>query len=199
MREYYEDLWEALPGELDPPDLELRMAVLRAELRPGLAVLDLGCGAGDFTAAAAAAGARAIGIDVAEAAVRRAGERHPGLDFRHAQIDGSLPLDDGATQLVFATEVIEHVADTGRWLLEIHRVLASGGRLALTTPNHPRLGLLFHGIDHYAPPLGDHLHLYTARSLRQTLDGAGFAEVDVRATGGPPLLKHLLIATAVRP
>jgi 2-polyprenyl-6-hydroxyphenyl methylase/3-demethylubiquinone-9 3-methyltransferase len=100
---------------------------------------------------------------------------------------------------VWSSEVIEHVADTARWLSEVRRVLAPGGRLLLTTPSHGRLRLLIGGVERYSDPVGDHLHLYTARSLRELLRDFGFAEISVRRAGGPPLLRRLLLALAVRP
>jgi ubiquinone/menaquinone biosynthesis C-methylase UbiE len=198
VREYYEDLWRRLPAELEPPEWEVRSALLQRELRAGDRVLDLGCGAGRFSALAAASGASTTGVDVAEAALKRARAAYPDLDFRLAPTDGPLPLDDNSFDLVWASEVIEHVADTAGWLSEARRVLAPGGRLLLTTPAHGRIRLLLHGIERYSEPQGDHLHLYTARSLRGLLDDFGFAQVRVGAASGPPLLRRTLFARGVR-
>ncbi len=198
MRDYYEELWERLPDELEPPDFAVRAGFAKAEVQPGDRVLDLGCGDGDLTAVLAQAGARALGVDVAEAALARARRRHPSLSFERAPIDGPLPLADGTFDVVWASEVIEHVADTARWLSEVRRVLVPRGRLLLTTPNHGRLRLALGGIERYSEPLGDHLHLYSARSLRELLEEFDFAQVDVKTLAGPPLLRRLLTARAVR-
>jgi SAM-dependent methyltransferase len=198
VRDYYEDLWQRLPAELARPEWELRRSFLLAEVRPGDRALDLGSGAGDFTALLAEAGAQAVGVDVAEAALGRARTRNPGLDFLLTSIGGPLPLQDNAFELVWASEVIEHVADTARWLSELRRVLAPGGRLLLTTPSHGRLRLALGGIERFSEPLGDHLHLYTRASLRSLLEQFGFGEVSVRGAGGPPLLRRTLLARAVR-
>jgi ubiquinone/menaquinone biosynthesis C-methylase UbiE len=198
VRDYYEELWERLPEELHPPDVSLRRAFALDNVRAGDRVLDLGCGEGDFTAWFADAGAQVLGVDVAEAAVRRARRRHPGLEFELAPIDGELPLPDSSYDVVWASEVIEHVSDTARWLSEVRRVLASGGRLLVTTPSHGRLRLALGGIERYSEPLGDHLHLYSARSLRELLEEFDFDQVRVRRAGGPPLLRRLLTARAVR-
>jgi len=198
VKQFYEDLWERLPPALSAPDYQRRRRYLLADLRPSDRALDLGCGAGEFTAVLAGAGAGAVGVEVAEAAIARARANHPGLDFRLAPIDGPLPLEDNSFDLVWSSEVIEHVADTARWLSEIRRVLAPSGRLLLTTPSHGRLRLALGGIERFSEPLGDHLHLYTRRSLAQVLEEFGFAELSVRAVAGPPLLRRLLLARAVR-
>jgi ubiquinone/menaquinone biosynthesis C-methylase UbiE len=200
VREYYEELWERLPEDLKPADLELRRRFLLAQVRPGDRALDLGCGEGDFTALLKSAGAsRVTGAEVAEAALRRAQRRHPDLRFVLVPFDGPLPFGDGEFDLVWASEVIEHVADTARWLSEARRVLAPGGRLALTTPSHGRLRLLLAGIGPHSEPLGDHLHLYSRPSLKTVLAEFGFTPVDVRTAGGVPGLARLLLARAGRP
>ena len=198
MRDYYEDLWERLPGQLIPPDLELRLAHLRAGVRPRDRALDLGCGDGRFTAELARIGAAATGVDIAEAALNRARAAHPDLDFRLAPFDGPLPFDDVSFDVVWTSEVIEHVADTARWLSEVRRVLVPRGRLLLTTPSHGRLRVAVGGMEAFSDPLGDHLHLYTRGSLTALLGEFGFDEISVRTAGGPPLLRRLLLARAVR-
>jgi ubiquinone/menaquinone biosynthesis C-methylase UbiE len=191
-------LWEGLPRKLELPLLEQRLVFLRAEVRPGDRALDVGCGTGEFTAALADAGADVVGVDVARTALERARARHPELDFRQVPFSGPLPFEDNSFDLVWASEVIEHVADTARWLSEIRRVLAPGGRLLVTTPSHGRLILALGGIERYSEPLGDHLHLYTKRSLRTLLDEFGFSAIEVRAVDGPPLLRRSLFARASR-
>jgi SAM-dependent methyltransferase len=197
MREYYEELWERLPADLEPPDLELRRGFLVSETRGDDRALDLGCGDGAFTGILGAAASSVVGADVAEAALRRARSQHPDVAFELVPVDGALPFADNRFDLVWSSEVIEHVADTARWLSEIRRVLAPGGRLLLTTPNHTRLALALHGIERYSEPLGDHLHLYSGRSLRGVLNEFGFNPVEVRSAGRLPL-RPLLLARAVR-
>jgi SAM-dependent methyltransferase len=198
MRDFYEDLWERLPEQLVAPDLELRLAHLHAGVRTGDRVLDLGCGDGRFTAELARTAAAATGVDIAEAALKRARAAHPDLDFRLAPFDGPLPFDDGSFDVVWTSEVIEHVADTARWLSEVRRVLVPRGRLLLTTPSHGRLRVAIHGIEAFSDPLGDHLHLYTKGSLENLLAEFGFDEISVRTAGGLAFLRRLLLARAVR-
>jgi SAM-dependent methyltransferase len=198
MKDYYEDLWERLPRDTVVPDQALREEFLLSEVRGGDRALDLGCGDGHFTHALTRAGAQATGLDVAEAALRRARASYPELDFVLAEIDEPLPLADNVFDLVWAGEVIEHVADTARWLSEVRRVLAPGGRLLLSTPSHGRLRVAALGIERFSEPLGDHLHLYTRRSLQTLLAEFGFEPIEIRVAGGLPLLHRTLLARAVR-
>jgi SAM-dependent methyltransferase len=198
VRDYYEELWSRLPAELEPPDRALRTAFLRAHVGAGDRVLDLGCGDGWIAGELLDAGALPIGVEIAQAAVDRARARHPDLDVRLAPIDGPLPLPDAGLDVVWSSEVIEHVADTARWLSEVRRVLRPRGRLLLTTPNHSRLRLLAGGIERYSEPLGDHLHLYSKISLRAVLEDFGLTQIEIAARGGPPLARRVLCAVAVR-
>jgi SAM-dependent methyltransferase len=199
LKAYYEELWERLPPDLEPPDQALRRDfLLRSDITPGERALDLGCGEGGFTALLAGAGADVIGADVAESALARARAAHPGLAFSLVPLEGPLPFEDSSFALVWASEVIEHVADTARWLSEVRRVLVPGGRLQLTTPAHGRVAMALRGVERYSQPLGDHLHLYTRRSLLGLLAEFDFTELEVRTRGGVPPLRRLLLARAVR-
>src|SRR3954453_15857821 len=63
---FWDELWEDAPDPLPGFDVELRRSFLLAHLRAGDGVLDLGCGEGDFAAAAAQAGAAdVVGVDIA--------------------------------------------------------------------------------------------------------------------------------------
>jgi 2-polyprenyl-3-methyl-5-hydroxy-6-metoxy-1,4-benzoquinol methylase len=197
-RQYSEALWEAVPEGLRPERFELRLQFLLGEVSAGERILDVGCGEGQFAARLADAGAAVLAADVAQEPLRRAARRHPGLELHLLAAEADWDLPDAAFDAVWAGEVIEHVADTARWVSEVRRVLTPGGTLLVTTPAHGRLRLLLSGLEPFADPLGDHLHLYTARSLRTLLEEFGFGAITVDAAGGPPLLRRLLLARARR-
>jgi len=182
---WYDALWEDAPDPLPGFDVERRRAFLLEHVRGGERVLDLGCGEGDFAAAAAQAGpAEVLGVDVAAEAVRRARARHP--DLRFERVDDALPAQDASCDLVWCSEVLEHVLDTATLLSEARRVLRTGGLLLVTTPGHAlarRLGLALRGWERHFDPRGADLRFYTARSLRALLDDFGFEEIDVRGRG----------------
>ena len=202
-REYYESLWSELPRGVPPVMFERRRAFLLDHIGAGERVLDAGCGDGAFLVALRAAGALPVGIDVAEEPLLRAGAATPGVELHRVPLEGPWPLVDSSFDAVWAGEVLEHVADTARWLSEARRVLRSGGRLLLSTPAHGPLtraavGLLPGRFDAHFDPRGEHLRFYTRRTLRALLEDMGFGEVRVRGAGGIPGARALLLASARR-
>jgi SAM-dependent methyltransferase len=195
-----EAVWRAVPEDARPERFAARRAFLLANVRAGERVLDLGAGDGAFAAELAAAGCEVVAVDVAEEALRRSRSRVPGLDARRVDEGAPLPLDEDAVDVVWAGEVLEHVADVVGLLAEVRRVLRWGGRVLVTTPYHGRAALAAlalrpgPALDPHFDPRADHLRFFTARTLRAVLVDAGFADVEVRAVGGVPLLRRGLHA-----
>jgi SAM-dependent methyltransferase len=201
MRAFYEEVWADAPADPEPWAWERRRALLLSEARPGERVLDLGCGAGRFVAALRDAGCEPVGVEIASGALERARAVAPGADLRLLDEDGSIPLEHGSVDLVWCSEVLEHVADGAHLLQEARRVLRPDGRLLLTVPYHGRLQAALIGLvrfDAHFDPQGQHLRFFTRGSLRASLTAAGFAEPQVRAVGGAPLLRQSLVARAGR-
>lgn len=201
MRDFYEGVWAGLPDDPEPWAWRRRRALLLSAVEPGERVLDLGCGAGRFVAALRDAGAEPVGVELAEAALERARGVAPGADLRLVEPDGSLPLEHASVDLVWCSEVLEHVADTAHLLLEARRVLRPGGRLLVTVPYHGRVkaaAIALARFDAHFDPLGQHLRFYTRRSLARALHATGFADVRIEPLAGPPLLRSALVARALR-
>jgi arsenite methyltransferase len=110
-----------------------------AAIQPGETVLDLGSGAGfDCFLAARKVGpaGRVIGVDMTDAMLEkaRANEAKTGLsnvEFRKGEIE-FLPVEDDSIDVVISNCVLNLVPDKDRAFREIHRVLKSGGRLAVS-------------------------------------------------------------------
>lgn len=99
----------------------------------------------------------------------------PHAGGRRADIVASaeaLPVADASFDLVLCTQVLEHVPRPGAVLAECARVLASGGRIALTVP------LLW---EVHEPP--HDYYRYTEYGVRYLLDAAGFDDVHVEPRG----------------
>jgi len=103
-------------------------AHLLAHLRPGLDLLDIGCGPATITAELAerVAPGRTVGIDTSADVVAQARATHPGLHLEVADLM-ALPFDDAAFDVVHAHQVLQHVPDPVGALEEAWRVLRPGG------------------------------------------------------------------------
>ncbi len=104
----------------------------------GKAVLDLGCAGGFMAEAMAARGAAVTGIDPAAEAIEAA--RHHAasekLDIRYdVGVGEALPYADASFDAVVCVDVLEHVADLGKVLSEVVRVLRPGGLFLFDTIN----------------------------------------------------------------
>jgi SAM-dependent methyltransferase len=186
--ELLDAVWDAVPAGAVPERFGERRDWLLARVVAGADVLDLGAGEGDFAAALAAHGARPVAVEVADEPVRRARERHPGLDVRRARLDGPLPLEDAAVDVAWLGETLEHLADPVGTLQEVRRVLRPHGRLLATTPDHPPELLARVAADpelfaERFSPRTDHLRFFNATSLRALAEDLGFRAVEVAGDG----------------
>jgi SAM-dependent methyltransferase len=100
----------------------------------GRKVLEIGCATGEFCAALARAGASPVGVDLSSEAVALARSRHPGLDFRAAELT-ALPESERFDAL-FGWEVVEHVTSPRALFAAIAARLTPGGHVVLSTPNY---------------------------------------------------------------
>lgn len=100
-------------------------------------LLDIGCADGTYTERLARGFRWVDGVDVEP-------ERLADFEKRFQQSDTVLPhhmsaddlgFADRTFDMVTAIEVLEHVADLDGTLYEVGRVLKSGGRFCVTTPN----------------------------------------------------------------
>jgi 2-polyprenyl-3-methyl-5-hydroxy-6-metoxy-1,4-benzoquinol methylase len=180
MDDWREAVWHAVPEGAEPERYAARRAFLLGHVAAGERVLDYGCGAGAFAADLLAAGCAVTMVDVAQEALRRARARAPQAQAVRVTEGAALPFDEDAFDVVWAGEVLEHVADVVGLLAELRRVLRWGGSLLVTTPWHGRVVI---ATDAHFDPRADHLRFFSARTLRGVLADAGFATVDVRRAG----------------
>jgi SAM-dependent methyltransferase len=113
-----------------------RDAFLALVPAPGALTLDVGCGEGRVARDLAALGHRVVALDPAPTLSRKAAEAGGGL-LAVLRADGaSLPLPDGAADLVVAFMSLHDMDDMHGAVRESGRVLRPGGRLCLAVP-HP--------------------------------------------------------------
>lgn len=111
-------------------------------------LVDLGCGyAFDIWAvldALSVDGLEAECVDISRsnlelARARRDFHRVDNVSFTVHDVAKTLPWNDGAVDIVYASEIVEHIPDAESFVAECGRVLPSGGHAIITTPNEPNL------------------------------------------------------------
>jgi SAM-dependent methyltransferase len=128
------DAWYQTPkGKLvDRIEKEAIYEYLRPE--PGMEILDIGCGTGNFSLELARIGVKVTGIDVSEAMLAKAREKaaREGLAIEFLRADArQLPFADESFDAVVSVTALEFVPDLGEALQEAYRVLKTGGRLVV--------------------------------------------------------------------
>ncbi|MBB1251897.1 methyltransferase domain-containing protein [Streptomyces sp. OF3] len=155
---------------------------LLSDLRPGLDLLDVGCGPGTITVELAelVAPGRVVAVD-AEAEVLAAAREHAarrgltGVEFTSARVE-SLPFPDDSFDVVHAHQVLQHVGDPVRALREMRRVCRPGGLVAVRDADYAAMAWYPE-----LPELDDWLGLYRRVA---------------RAAGGEPDAGRRLLAWA---
>ena len=138
----YHRHWEHLTTQAIPRMLDA------AGVGAGSRVLDVACGPGYVSGAAAERGASTVGIDFSEKMRQLAASNYPALDFRQGDAE-ELPFAAGTFDCVLINFGVLHFPDADKALAEAHRVLAPGGRLAFTAwagPENSAIGIAMSAI-----------------------------------------------------
>jgi SAM-dependent methyltransferase len=175
----------------------LTIELERLHLGTGAKVLDVGCGEGRHVQHTLRfPGVMAIGLDLGEDEVRTTRKRMlemQEIDFElggavpesgpWASIRGSgydLPFGDCEFDCVIISEVMEHLEEDERALVEISRVLKPGGTLAISVPREGPEEICWKLSDEYPAPksVGGHVRIYRGDELPKMLARNGYRVLD---------------------
>jgi len=123
----------------------------RSGIKPGMTVIDLGCGSGAFTTSVARVvgeQGRVYAVDIQPAMLQQLKRKllkPENRDIRNIELKEAsayeLPFEDESIDLVYMVTVLMEIPDRGKALREIRRVLKAGGTLAATEflpdPDYP--------------------------------------------------------------
>jgi SAM-dependent methyltransferase len=156
------------------------------DLRPGMVVLDMGCGAGRHAFESFRKGARVIALDYSFDelagvrdllwAMRDAGEVPEANEAQAVRGDAlCLPFADDTFDRIICSEVMEHLQDDAGAMAELYRVLKPGGRIAVTVPAWLPEKICWTLSAEYHAPLsqGGHVRIYTEDLLRHRMAAVG--------------------------
>jgi ubiquinone/menaquinone biosynthesis C-methylase UbiE len=159
-----------------------------AGVRAGERVLDVACGTGLVARLAAERGATVTGLDVAPDMIDIARGVAPSIDW-HVGDATSLPFDDASFDLVTCQMGLMFMPDRAAAVAEMRRVLAPGGRVAISTPGaiQPPFALMEQAIvDHISADLGMFVaavfSMHDADAVAALVRDAGFADVSAEVT-----------------
>ena len=111
--------------------VENSAAYLLPHLRPGVRLLDVGCGPGTITADFAGRVGResVLGVDASAEIIAAAERDHQGVSFATGDVY-RLDFPDSSWDIVHAHQVLQHLADPIAALKEMRRVVKPGGIVA---------------------------------------------------------------------
>jgi SAM-dependent methyltransferase len=151
-------------------------------------LLDVGCGFGFAVDGWSRLGrGEAIGVELAD--YGQVGARLLGITVCDQLLDDWAPLAGRQFDIVYASEVIEHVPDPGAFVATLARYVAADGVLVLTTPSMAFVTRAEHSSTlHAALAPGFHGFLLSAEAFADTARRSDFAHVDVRNFGERQIL-----------
>jgi ubiquinone/menaquinone biosynthesis C-methylase UbiE len=132
-----------------------RLCAEAVEVLPDERVLDVACGSGNTSIAAARSFGDVVGLDYVPALLERARERAAAERFEIEFIEGDaeeLPFEDGSFDVVVSTFGAMFAPNQERAASELLRVCRSGGRIGMAnwTPEGA-VGAMFNAVSKHAP------------------------------------------------
>jgi SAM-dependent methyltransferase len=179
-------------------------AVLDATgVRPGTALLDIGCGGGFALLLAARRGATVSGLDATPALLDIARERVPAASLAVGDLEDPLPFEPGGFDVVTAFNSVQYAADPVAAVKNMSQLVRPGGLVSLLVwgpPARCESGVLFAQLGPLLPPGPDEAPGAIAWSedgqLEHLAGLAGLTPVAVEDVPNP--LTYPDLATAVR-
>jgi len=171
--------WEGPAGKLR---WTRRVKMLSSHLKPGMTILELGCGTGYFTRELVRSGADIIAIDVSPELLEIAKSKYFAPNVRYEiQNACALTYSDATFDSVVGSSILHHL-EIEEALREIYRVLRPGGTIYFTEPNmlNPQIAIQ-KNVPWIKRRLGDSPdeRAFFRRPLRRLLEETGYRDVQI--------------------
>jgi ubiquinone/menaquinone biosynthesis C-methylase UbiE len=183
-------------------------------LKPGMRLLDCGCGMGALTTSLAEwlAPGEVVGFDREQSQVEAARDWAARKGTTNVRFElgniYEIAYPDASFDAVFAYTVLEHLREPKRAMREMRRVLKPGGVIGLcdpdyegqlTAPSTPAVTELLHLMNRFSE---EHASPYYARHQREYLLEAGFSRTEgfaLAAGGGSSRMSPFMFRNIIKP
>lgn len=111
-----------------------------------------------------------------------------------------LPMEDNSIDIIWCSEVLEHLFSPLYVLEEMHRVLRAGGTILITVPYHGMLknvAIALLAFERHYDPTYPHIRFFTKKSLSSLVTQAGMKIEHVGTCGGQFGLRDRLSPTNI--
>ena len=156
-------------------------------------VLDVGCSSGYLAERLQARGVSVVGLEMDETAAEYARRFCEAVHVGDVETM-ELPFEPASFDAVLCGDLIEHLRDPQAFLARVRPLLRPRGRCVLSTPNvanwSVRLSLLFGRFRYTERGILDrnHTHFFTRKTLRESLEAAGYRIAEFDFTVPVPVL-----------
>ncbi|MDD3284538.1 MAG: class I SAM-dependent methyltransferase [Patescibacteria group bacterium] len=139
-------------------------------------ILDLGCGTGDYIKTFEKYNIDYTGLDLSDYAIEKLKQKYKSYKFicdDLLKIEGNSKYD-----LIFMSEVLEHIENENLFLEKIYTLLNNNGILILSVPYDPKLW-------NYSDEQAQHKRRYTKKYLNDKLKENKFKPINLICYGFP--------------
>lgn len=168
MKDYVSVIYdEKRTPKTDYPARLTKYLINRFNLKAGFKLLELGCGRGEFLEYFQKAGLICRGVDLSDYCIKN----KTGLEVDCLDVSKeNLPYQDNYFDVVYHKSFLEHFYSPDKVMKETHRVLKTGGRVIVLTPDWvSQMKIFWEDFTHCRP--------YTTQALHDILQIYGFSEV----------------------
>jgi SAM-dependent methyltransferase len=206
IKDYYEGYWVSgratFSGSNQGYASNFRrwMASELWDLATDAPIIEVGCGDASFTRDLAQYSTNVTAIDISASQIAENSRTFPRIKFVQHDVAEQFPFPDDSFEVIWCSEVLEHLFNPVFAVEEMHRILRPGGRLLVTVPYHGRfkdvLIALFKWEEHFSPT-NPHIRFYTRETLGRMVANAGFKSVRTRTCGMGIPFRDLFVPTNI--
>jgi 2-polyprenyl-3-methyl-5-hydroxy-6-metoxy-1,4-benzoquinol methylase len=203
IRRYYDEKYfeSSNLGRLSNEIYRLQIARVFLQLKhPTGKALDVGCGDGSLLFIMKEYGWDVYGVDISDSAVKLAKEKLGTNNIFAGRLE-DCRFPSAFFDIISLRHVLEHLNKPYDTLVEIKRILKKDGILSITVPNIDSIYFHFFKKNWFHLDIPRHLYQFSARTLKDLLNKAGFKIIK---RGNPledplDLFRDLLQSVGIRP